>query len=96
MSHKQTAKEYGGKEMTMKNGDSGRMESYTKDSIRLNWYPTTGCVGTSMDCPLQGKMLIFRRDVPVKVLMVNPRAHTGQGYHTKKQFIPSLIDQVCI
>ena len=84
MSHKQTAKEYGWKEVPVKPGDVGRMESYTKDGTSLNYYPTTGCVGTSMDHPSQGKTQMFRRDVPVEDLMANPRAHTSHGDQTKK------------
>jgi hypothetical protein len=88
MSHRQTAKDNGWKEIAVKPGDVGRMESYVREGSggreRLNYYPSTGCVGTSMDHPSQGKTQMFRRDVPVDQIMENPRTHTGHGYQTKK------------
>merc|ERR1712106_682843 len=79
MSHRQTAKDNGWSEMPVKSGDVGRMESYSRDGTRMNYYPSTGTVGTSMNHPTQGNTQMFRRDVPVETLMENPRAHTGHG-----------------
>merc|ERR1712179_499881 len=84
VSHGQTARDLGWSQIPAKSGDQGRMESYCKDGVRLNYYPSTECVGTSMDRPTQGRTQLFRRDVPVEQVLANPRTHTGQGYYTKK------------
>lgn len=64
-----------------------RVEFYSKDNVKMDYYPTTGTVKTSMDHPTQGKTQMFRRDITnneyVNVLN-DPRHHTGKGYQTKK------------
>lgn len=55
------------------------------DGARLNFYYTTGTVGSALDHPRQGKTQLFRRDMTidqVRELLSNPRVHTGAGYHT--------------
>eukprot|EP00592_Proboscia_alata_P025164 CAMPEP_0194437008 /NCGR_PEP_ID=MMETSP0176-20130528/97658_1 /TAXON_ID=216777 /ORGANISM="Proboscia alata, Strain PI-D3" /LENGTH=173 /DNA_ID=CAMNT_0039257887 /DNA_START=53 /DNA_END=570 /DNA_ORIENTATION=+ len=51
---------------------------------RINVYYTTGTVGTCIDHPSQGATQLFRRGVGIdllKQLMLEPRTHTGDGYH---------------
>lgn len=64
------------------------MASYKKDGIRLNFWLSTGTVGSYLDHPRQGKTQLFRRQVSMSDasdIFRNPRQHTGKGYHTKKQ-----------
>jgi hypothetical protein len=60
MSQHQTAKNFGWSEVPVKSGDVGRMESYSRDIVRLNYYPSTRCVAISMDHPSQGKTQMFQ------------------------------------
>ena len=62
------------------------MASYRQDSKRINFYLTTGTVGTCLDHPIQYKTQLFRRGVDMKdaaILLDNPREHTGRGYKRK-------------
>ena len=64
------------------------MASYKKDEVRLNFWLSTGTVGSYLDHPTQGKTQLFRRDITmsaVAALFANPRQHTGVGYHTREQ-----------
>ena len=64
------------------------MASYKKDGIRLNFWLSTGTVGSYLDHPRQGKTQLFRRQVSMSDasdIFRNPRQHTGKGYHTKNQ-----------
>ena len=59
-----------------------------KDGVRLNFWLSTGTVGSYLDHPTQGKTQLFRRDITmcgVAVILDNPRQHTGVGYHTREQ-----------
>ena len=63
------------------------MASYRKDGIRLNFWLSTGTVGSYLDHPRQGKTQLFRRQLSLSdasEIFNNPRQHTGKGYHTKK------------
>lgn len=64
------------------------MASYRKDGTRLNFWLTTGTVGSYLDHPRQGKTQLFRRQIGMSQaseIFNNPRQHTGAGYHTKKE-----------
>ena len=61
------------------------MASYRKDGIHLNFWPSTGTVGSYLDHPRQGKTQLFRRQISMSgasKIFNNPRQHTGKGYHT--------------
>ena len=62
------------------------MNSYLKGTSRLNFWLTTGTVGSYLEHPAQGKTQLFRRQVTMEEaeqLFANPRQHTGRGYqHT--------------
>jgi len=61
------------------------MASYRKDGVRLNFWLSTGTVGSYLDHPCQGKTQLFRRDIVMseaRDIFDNPRKHTGKGYHT--------------
>eukprot|EP00276_Gloeochaete_wittrockiana_P005045 CAMPEP_0184652934 /NCGR_PEP_ID=MMETSP0308-20130426/10646_1 /TAXON_ID=38269 /ORGANISM="Gloeochaete witrockiana, Strain SAG 46.84" /LENGTH=88 /DNA_ID=CAMNT_0027088103 /DNA_START=166 /DNA_END=432 /DNA_ORIENTATION=+ len=63
-----------------------RVEYYQKGDTKMDYYPTTGTVKTSMDHPSQGKTQMFRRDLnegQFQSVLQNPREHTGQGYQRK-------------
>lgn len=61
------------------------MASYKKHDTRINFYLSTGTVGSSLDHPKKGKTQLFRRKVTeYSALFDNPRLHTGKGYYTKK------------
>jgi hypothetical protein len=56
--------------------------------VKLDWYFTTGTVKTSLDHPRQGKTQLFGAKVDPEVyadILVNPRSHTSERYHTKDQ-----------
>ena len=64
------------------------MASYRRDGVRLNFYLSTGTVGSYLDHPRQGKTQLFRRQITMEqapALFDNPRAHTGRGYHNRQQ-----------
>jgi hypothetical protein len=62
------------------------MASYRKDGVRLNFYLSTGTVGSCLEHPTNGKTLLFRKKVrDVNTIFENPRQHTGKGYHTRKR-----------
>jgi len=73
------------------------MASYRKDGTRLNFWLTTGTVGSYLDHPSQGKTQLFRRQINMSQasdLFQNPRQHTGAGYHTnKKKEVPMKKQQ---
>ena len=51
------------------------------------WF-TTGTVGTYVTHPTQGKTQLFRREMTfgdLRRIFLNPRIHTGSGYHQKQQ-----------
>ncbi|BDA50686.1 hypothetical protein COCOBI_16-3620 [Coccomyxa sp. Obi] len=64
-----------------------RVEYWQNDQgAKMDYYPTTGTVKTSMEHPYAGKTQMFRRDLSdsqFTEVLNNPRAHTGQGYQTK-------------
>jgi len=62
------------------------MASYKLQAVRLNFWLTTGTVGSYLEHPRQGKTQLFRRDVSLTEagqIFANPRLHSGRGYHTK-------------
>jgi hypothetical protein len=60
------------------------MASYRKDDIRLNFYLSTGTVGSCLDHPNKGKTQLFRKYLKDPMsLFDNPRQHTEKGYYTK-------------
>ena len=64
------------------------MASYKKDGIRLNFWLSTGTVGSYLDHPRQGKTQLFRREISMSEasdIFNNPRQHTGKGYHHKNE-----------
>ena len=56
---------------------------------RLNWYPSTGTVGTSLQHPSRAAPTqLFRRGFDsegVQELLADPRRHTGVGYYRRSQ-----------
>ena len=55
------------------------MASYKKDGIRLNFWLSTGTVGSYLDHPRQGKTQLFRREISMSEasdIFNNPRQHT--------------------
>jgi hypothetical protein len=52
----------------VKSGDVGRTESYSRDGVRLNYYPSTRYVAISIDHPSQGKTEMLRREQLMKNL----------------------------
>ena len=68
------------------------MASYRREGVRLNFWLTSGTVGSYLEHPRQGKTQLFRRDVTMEEandVFNNPRKHTGRGYHTKQQQVGS-------
>jgi hypothetical protein len=64
------------------------MASYKKGSTRLNFWLTTGTVGSYLTHPSKGKTQLFRRSMSREdalKIFDNPREHTGIGYHTKEE-----------
>lgn len=62
------------------------VKHFQKDDVKMDFYPNTGTVKTSMDHPEQGKTQMWRKglsDADFKRVCENPRAHTGQGYQRK-------------
>jgi hypothetical protein len=67
------------------------MASYQKESIRLNFWLSTGTVGSYLEHPRQGKTQLFRRDISMsdaRSVFENPRTHTGAGYHRRQEMPP--------
>ena len=61
--------------------------SSTPDGVKLDYYPTTGTVKTSMEHPRQGSTQMFRKNLSDRDfarVLDDPRAHTRAGYQTKK------------
>mmetsp|Transcript_21534 Transcript_21534/g.26429 ORF Transcript_21534/g.26429 Transcript_21534/m.26429 type:complete len:134 (+) Transcript_21534:98-499(+) len=61
------------------------MASYRRNAVRLNFWLSTGTVGSYLQHPRQGKTQLFRRDVDMneaRQIFETPRMHTGRGYHT--------------
>jgi hypothetical protein len=59
------------------------MASYSLRDMRLNFWLSTGTVGSYLDHPSQGKTQLFRRQVDMQQaeeIFQNPRLHTGAGY----------------
>ena len=56
---------------------------------RLDWYPSTGTVGTSLQHPSRAAPTqLFRRGLDsegVQELLAEPRRHTGVGYYRRSQ-----------
>mmetsp|Transcript_36090 Transcript_36090/g.39886 ORF Transcript_36090/g.39886 Transcript_36090/m.39886 type:complete len:119 (+) Transcript_36090:112-468(+) len=62
------------------------MASYKKDDVRLNFWLSTGTVGSYLNHPRQGKTQLFRRTIVMseaRKVFDNPRIHTDKGYHKK-------------
>ena len=62
------------------------MVSYRRDGARLNFWLSTGTVGSYLEHPRQGKTQLFRRKTSMNAanaLFDNPRVHTGSGYHRR-------------
>jgi len=63
------------------------MASFKRDGVRLNFWLSTGTVGSYLEHPRQGKTQLFRREVEMSQafeIFQNPRIHTGVGYHRKE------------
>lgn len=65
------------------------MASYRRGACRLNFWLTTGTVGSYLDHPRQGKTQLFRRDIDLnyeaEAIFQNPRVpHTGRGYSYRR------------
>eukprot|EP00027_Filamoeba_sp_ATCC50430_P013315 CAMPEP_0168565190 /NCGR_PEP_ID=MMETSP0413-20121227/13685_1 /TAXON_ID=136452 /ORGANISM="Filamoeba nolandi, Strain NC-AS-23-1" /LENGTH=86 /DNA_ID=CAMNT_0008596989 /DNA_START=46 /DNA_END=303 /DNA_ORIENTATION=+ len=63
--------------------EQSRVDYYTRDNVKMDYYYTTGTVKTSMDHPSQGKTQMFRRELSnqeFSQVLDNPRSHTGKGY----------------
>ena len=81
----QMAQQYGWTKLQTETGNVP-MASYRRDSSRLNFWLSTGTVGSYLDHPNQGKTQLFRRDVTMREaedLFSNPRQHTGRGYQRR-------------
>ena len=64
------------------------MASYRRDSVRLNFYLSTGTVASFLDHPKQRKSQLFRGSCTMAdatKLFDDPRSHTGKGYHTREE-----------
>lgn len=65
------------------------MFSYKKADVRLNFWPTSGTVGSYLFHPKSRKKTqLFRREVKktqVEIIFRDPRVHTGAGYHRKDE-----------
>lgn len=62
------------------------------DGVKLDWYFTTATVKTSLDHPQQGKTQLFGSRVTPNIyleILLNPRAHTNERYHTLQEQKPS-------
>lgn len=62
------------------------MASYKRDEVRLNFWLSTGTVGSYLQHPRQGKTQLFRKEIDMSKagsVFDNPRQHTGKGYHKK-------------
>lgn len=62
------------------------MASYRRGAVRLNFWLTTGTVGSYLEHPRKGKTQLFRREVDIneaRDIFENPRIHTGKGYRTR-------------
>ena len=56
------------------------MISYQKNDIRLNFWLTTGSVGSYLCHPTKRKTQLFRKDISIELceeIFKNPRIHTG-------------------
>jgi hypothetical protein len=63
------------------------MASYSCQDTRLNFWLSTGTVGSYLDHPRQGKTQLFRREVDMQQadeIFQNPRVHTGAGYQRRE------------
>ena len=63
-----------------------KMISFQKGDCRLNYYMSTGTVGTALNHPKKNKTQLFRKNIKFKELVKifkNPRQHTGKGYYNK-------------
>ena len=62
--------------------------SYRKNEMKLTFWLNTGTCGSYLNHPVQGKTQLFRRrngEYEVEELFENPRTHTNEGYHEKKE-----------
>jgi hypothetical protein len=62
------------------------MASYSCQDMKLNFWLSTGTVGSYLDHPQQGKTQLFRREVDMQQaneIFQNPRVHTGAGYQRR-------------
>lgn len=58
------------------------------ERYELHVWCTTGTVGSYLDHPRQGKTQLYRRNVDMsglRQILNNPRAHTGTGYHERRE-----------
>jgi hypothetical protein len=86
---KSAAVKHGWKEIAFQ--PANKMISFTKKFpvegvVRLNFYYTTGTVGTCMNHPTKGKTQLFRKNLgrsQMLKLFENPRMHTARGYYQK-------------
>ena len=64
------------------------MSSYRRGTTLLNFWLTTGTVGSYLNHPRQKKTQLFRRAITMQeavVILDNPRQHTGKGYQTRER-----------
>ena len=73
--------------------------SQNGDQMQLNIWCTTGTVGSYLNHPRQGKTQLFRRNISglndLRDILLNPRVHTGEGYHRRQQAQPSARTVPC-
>ncbi|EPZ34257.1 hypothetical protein ROZALSC1DRAFT_30458 [Rozella allomycis CSF55] len=84
MTHKSNPSDYGWNYQG--SNQQSRVEFYERSGVKMDYYPTTGTVKTSMNHPTQGPTQMFRRDLSessFQKVLENPRHHTGQGYQRK-------------
>jgi hypothetical protein len=81
----QTLQSQGWQQTGANNG--AKVEFYERGDVKMDYYPTTGTVKTSMAHPKQGNTQMFRRGLDHEEfsnVAYNPRSHTGKGYQTKR------------
>jgi len=77
-----------GYELLDTSSSTAPMASYRRGAVRLNFWCTTGTVGSYLEHPRQGKTQLFRRNVDLqeaRQIFENPRMHTGRGYQHQHQ-----------
>lgn len=77
---------------------SAPMASYKRGDARLNFWLSTGTVGSYLEHPKQGKTQLFRRNIRMaqtEGIFMNPRVHTGIGYRRRNNNKPCRYGSRC-